>query len=93
MRKTFSNLIYTSDCNAFKLSVKKIKDELSNSELIINAFGTTIVLENVSELINMRDFFNECINDINGATKQELPKSNKVHDPRFAPDPDGVLNF
>lgn len=88
MKKVYTELYYESDCgnylikilNENKVELKTINNDLNNCELQLE----------INQLSELRNFINQFIIEHCGV---ETTKPVIEHNPRFAPDPDGVLGF
>lgn len=96
MKKIFTNLVYVSDCGNYKVesSSSDIDEEITNLHLHLYDLDLMCKLNDIKM---MRNFFSEMLVELNIESDSKIStvsaKPAVMHDPRFAPDPDGVLGF
>lgn len=86
MKKVYTELYYESDCSNFE--IRTLKNSNSEDKFLLQ-FPDTETELSMNELKNLASFIQQFLVEHNG---EEAPKPVK-HDPRFAPDPDGLLGF
>lgn len=86
MKKVYTELYYESDCNNYEIRV--LKNSHSEDRFLLQ-FPDVEAELTMSELKNLSEFIKQFLIEQN---PQEAPKPVK-HDPRFAPDPTGLLGF
>lgn len=84
MKKVYTELYYVSDCGSY--TIRRKEDD------------TYHILEHWADmegLISLYNFLGEFLKENNHPIKHVIDDTPKqlVHDPRFAPDPDGVLGL